>query len=847
MKSLKGFFLIIALLFSFGQVFAQPNTKIKDGSVANSSQTPSVNAILELESTGKGFLLPRLTNKQRDDIANGANNLEDGLTIYNVDTDCINYWSKMNDMWMSLCGTLPPANVKVDSNICSTISFSGQLIQGQPLDESRDFLSITLDVTTIGDYNIDVVTDNGYYFSTSGTFMSTGPVTIKLKGFGVPAVGYSDQITSSVVNTTIGDKIILVVNGKRENICNTTMLNVIKAPISFTLDCTSYKISDQPYLIGQTVDQNKHYVDIDVNVTNKGIYRIQSNQVNGISFKGTGTLKNTGVNTVRLYAEGKPIAEGNYPFTVTTNSDGGGNECSFTINVKGVDYEVDLSKSKYLGTYTQNTKLTSANKLEVEVLVKSPGKASFKVIATDNDLVEFTATDVVLNYRGENGNNIQKVLLNSNNQILPNKDKITLTGDGNLKIINSFEIPLKVQYAQFSIQCSKVKVNGTMVPDMAANGKITVDVPVKVLSAGSYSIKTANVNGVQFSKSGSFTADQVGKEVIVTLSADGVPIKASAQTVYQILTENNDNTGSCSFKTEAQFDEVNILVIGDVSGEFGPSTNPAIPAGAILTNPSNFGPNGTVKSSKINVYYYFDFYRDNSKLNIIPKGSSPKLQKLINDKKIDAIFFTQQAVVSNDRAWYDVLFDFVRNQRGVLVYSNSNDLYSSSTLVNRITGSNFGAGDFASPVYSGASVRVNAFRMLNIPDNPIINGPFRNIAGATMGIHLNGTYYKRIPSNMHSIAEVDISSKDMSIILQHNTDAFLMIGDGGWMGGYFSDQTDRFLNSNPLSSTRAGILEITKEYGLDGRNVTQRRDAYNSYLYANIMAWTIKWVNENRR
>lgn len=847
MKSLKGIFLIIALLFSFGQVFAQPNTKIKDGTVANSSQTPSVNAILELESTGKGFLLPRLTNKQRDDISKGSNNLEDGLTIYNVDTDCINYWSKMNDMWMSLCGTLPPANIKVDSSVCATIGFTGELRQGQPLDEARDVLSLTVDVTTMGDYNIDVITDNGYYFSTSGTFMSTGPVAIKLKGFGVPAVGYSDQINSNVVNTTIGDNITLIVNGKRENICSTTKLNVIKAPISFSLDCTSYKLSGEPYLIGQTVDQNKHYVDIDVQVTNKGVYRIQSNQVNGISFKGTGTLKNTGKNTIRLYAEGKPIDDGNYTFTVTTNSDGGGNECSFTIPVKGVDYEVDLSKSKYLGTYVQNTKLTNANKLEIEVLVKSPGTASFKIVATDNDLVEFTASDVILNYRGVGGNNAQKVILNSNNQTLPSKDKITLTGGSNSRIINSFEIPLKTQYAQFTIQCSKVKVNGKMVPDMAANDKITVDVPVKVISAGNYSIKTANINGVQFSANGSFTADQVGKEVTVTLKADGIPIKVSAQTVYQIITENNDSSGSCSFKTEAQFDEINILVIGNESAEFGPSTNSSIPAGAILTNPSNFGPNGTVKSSKINVYYYFDYYRDNPKLNVIPKGSAPKLQKLITDKKIDAIFFTWQAVVANDKAWYDLIFNFVRNERGVLVYSNSNDLFSAATLVNRMTGSFYGTGDFAGQIYSATSGKINAFRMFNIPSNAIINGPFGNLANKTMGIHQNGNYYKKTPPDMTPIASVDIKSTNMNIILQHNTDAFIMIGDGGWMSGYFSDQKNRVSNNNPLTSTRSGEAEVTVEYGLETLSSNKRVDAYNSFLYENIMAWTIKWVNENRR
>jgi len=98
----------IVFLFGCTSLLAQTTTsKIKDNSVSNSSSTGSANAVLELESTSKGFLIPRMSSAQRDAISMIDRIAGDGLTIYNIDTDCINYWSKAGNMWMSLCGTLP--------------------------------------------------------------------------------------------------------------------------------------------------------------------------------------------------------------------------------------------------------------------------------------------------------------------------------------------------------------------------------------------------------------------------------------------------------------------------------------------------------------------------------------------------------------------------------------------------------------------------------------------------------------------------------------------------------------------------------------------------------------------
>ncbi len=64
--------------------------------------TPDASAMLEVNSTAKGFLPPRMTTVQRDAISNPAT----GLIIYNITTGCLNYRNAA--AWLELCGTCSP-------------------------------------------------------------------------------------------------------------------------------------------------------------------------------------------------------------------------------------------------------------------------------------------------------------------------------------------------------------------------------------------------------------------------------------------------------------------------------------------------------------------------------------------------------------------------------------------------------------------------------------------------------------------------------------------------------------------------------------------------------------------
>ncbi|MCS6934430.1 MAG: hypothetical protein NZM35_04670 [Chitinophagales bacterium] len=81
--------------------------------------TPYNRALLDLQSTDKGFLLPRLTTAQRD--AMGIN-LTEGLMIYNITNDCIEFWDTKyaqpggNGFWNNLCRHCEETYVYTASN-----------------------------------------------------------------------------------------------------------------------------------------------------------------------------------------------------------------------------------------------------------------------------------------------------------------------------------------------------------------------------------------------------------------------------------------------------------------------------------------------------------------------------------------------------------------------------------------------------------------------------------------------------------------------------------------------------------------------------------------------------------
>jgi hypothetical protein len=65
--------------------------------------TPNPKAILELNTTDKGLLLPRLTTGQRNSI--GATAAEDGMIVFDTDLDSLMIYQAATNTWQSIAFT----------------------------------------------------------------------------------------------------------------------------------------------------------------------------------------------------------------------------------------------------------------------------------------------------------------------------------------------------------------------------------------------------------------------------------------------------------------------------------------------------------------------------------------------------------------------------------------------------------------------------------------------------------------------------------------------------------------------------------------------------------------------
>lgn len=89
----KSLLVIAILVFSF-KAYTQKNVGISDNPI-----DPDPSSMLEIQSTDKGILIPRMTSVQRLAISNPAN----GLMVFDTDENCLIFYSASASKWQSLC------------------------------------------------------------------------------------------------------------------------------------------------------------------------------------------------------------------------------------------------------------------------------------------------------------------------------------------------------------------------------------------------------------------------------------------------------------------------------------------------------------------------------------------------------------------------------------------------------------------------------------------------------------------------------------------------------------------------------------------------------------------------
>ncbi len=323
----------------------------------NTTQKDST-ALLELESSTRGMLLPRLTADQRDAIQAPAH----ALLVYNTTENCLNIYNATVGEWQSLCGDVASGTAEYAVD-CSSLLVSGSYSTGVELNPEENTITIRVDVVTPGTYAI-VGQTNGMFFTAAGVFAEGGSQEITLGGQGYPQIAGTNVVLLRI-GSALCRTVITVANGlavvtacgtvgtlsgdvyANELIADGAVIMSYTAGPTYTggdvfgLTSTvnngiriSSPVNGQSgtgrasavtcggalagtYQVGRLCDATNTKV-ITLTVTTTGTFYVRTNTANGMYFEGSATLT-AGTRTMTLTAVGTPQEATATTYTVTVS------------------------------------------------------------------------------------------------------------------------------------------------------------------------------------------------------------------------------------------------------------------------------------------------------------------------------------------------------------------------------------------------------------------------------------------------------------------------------------------------------------------------------------------------
>lgn len=395
------------------------------------------------------------------------------------------------------------------------------------------FVEVQINLTETGSYIIKSDTINGYSFSGTGSIDLPGLSTVRLAASGTPVDPGINSFTINYITPTGSSSCFMDVS-----------VITVGPPATYTLgasgsSCTGAFVSGI-YSVGVPVGPG-NTASLNVNVTVAGSYTLTTPVVNGISFTSSSDFVSTGPQTVVLTASGTPTGAG----VVNLLASGASNTCIFAVTIAGATAPAVFTLGGAggactgftpAGTYAAGSALLATNTVTVDVNVNTIG--SYTISTAPVNGVTFTATGIFA---------------------ATGPQSVTLTGSGtptaagpitHILTAGSNTCSFSINYSGTAPQaaytlsgspaaCTTSSVAGNYTAGTPLSASNTVTVEVNVTTVGAYTLTTAPVNGMTFSRTGTFTT--TGFQPVV-LNGSGTPLTAGIHTFTPQV-----GTSACTF------------------------------------------------------------------------------------------------------------------------------------------------------------------------------------------------------------------------------------------------------------------------------------------------------------
>ena len=274
-----------------------------------------------------------------------------------------------------------------------------------------------------------------------------------------------------------------------------------------------------------------NYVDVQVNITQTGNYIIKTDTMNGYSFRAAGVVTVQGLNTIRLFASGRPVVAELDVFTVKFDS----SVCEFNVVVTGMAggtnavFSLVGSPTSCTGAIQSNNYFSAiptnaTNTVSIKVDVASAGSYSISTASVNG--ISFSANGLL-----SVGTNQTIILRAAGTPIAGGSFNYALSTTSpasncgfNLTVLAA---PLPAIY---TFNCSTPQFFGTYQAGVSTLGD-SVKILVTSIAGGSYAITSTTTtasNNVTFAGAGVLLASP--NPQVVTLYAAGTPSTAGTFT-----------------------------------------------------------------------------------------------------------------------------------------------------------------------------------------------------------------------------------------------------------------------------------------------------------------------------